>query len=342
MPDLGFRVEAYFLHRRGLLSVFSPQARARLERFGRTADSSALEEAHADTAFAEAAVEAIIRAGVQPARIALIHEALQVGQPVWEELAINIRGSGLYARYDRGDVNVRIPFSAPIAEFETSLVGDFSPEHVVKAASARMHLSGRHRLFLFGYVTAVGSTSATVRLLVIGRRIALDGWGSPYGDRLFVPPEQIQEFEQMSTIDRSERDLQVLLAIPEATIKRRFAEIIWQASIPKDWGGETSDLWAADLHLNGSPRAAVRAAFIFKGPAAFHPMRIADLGKNGDQIDRLFREPADLLILQHCHDIRAEIHNMMEKYAADFRNPRRYSIIDGMSTLRILRAYGKL
>jgi len=342
MPDLGFRVEAYFLHRRGLLSMLSPQARARLERFGRAGDSSPLREAQADAAFAEAAVETISRAGVQPARIALLHGALQVGQPLWEELAINIRGSGLYARYDRGDVNVRIPFSAPIAEFGTRLVGDFSPEHVVKAASARLHLSGRHRLFLFGYVTAVGSISATVRLLVIGRRIAVDGWGSPYADRLFVSPEQIQEFDRMGTIDRSQRDLQVLRTVPEATIKRWFAEIIWQPTIPKDWGGETSDLWTADLHLSGSPPVAVRAAFIFKGPAAFHPMTIADLGKNGDQIDRLFREPADLLILQHCHDIRAEIHNMMEKYAADFRNPRQYSIIDGGSTLRILRAYKKL
>jgi hypothetical protein len=43
------------------------------------------------------------------------------------------------------------------------------------------------------------------------------------------------------------------------------------------------DLWTRMLSINGNP---VRAAFVFKGPAAFRPMKIADLGKNGDQIDR--------------------------------------------------------
>jgi hypothetical protein len=146
----------------------------------------------------------------------------------------------------------------------------------------------------------------------------------------------------MGSIDRTQRDLVALQAIPEVTIKQWFAEIIRQPHVPLDWGGETSDLWTANLHIGGSGRVPVRAAFIFKGPAAFHPMTIADLGRNGDQIDRLFHEPADLLILQHCHHVRAEVHNMMEKYAADFRDPKRYSIIDGVSTLQILRAYGKL
>lgn len=342
MPDTAFRVEPYFIHRRGVLSIVSARARLRLAELGRMGGSSSLEEAQVDTAFAEAAVETIATAGVQPARIALLHGALKVGQPLWEELAINIRGSGLYARFDHGDLNVRIPFSAPLAEFGTRLEGNFSPEHVVKAASARLHLSGRHRLFLFGYVTAIGSTTATVRLLVIGRRIALDGWGTPYGDRLFVHPERIQEFERMVAIEPSQRDLTPLQVIPEATVKQWFAEIIGQPHVPKDWGGETSDLWTANLHIGSTTGVPVRAAFIFKGPAAFHPMTIADLGINGDQIDRLFREPADVLVLQHCHHVRAEVHNMMDKYAADFRNPRRYSIIDGASTLRIFRAYEKL
>jgi hypothetical protein len=44
----------------------------------------------------------------------------------------------------------------------------------------------------------------------------------------------------------------------------------------------------------------ISPAFAFKGPARFHPMTLADLGKDGDQIDRLFSEPADILLLQHC------------------------------------------
>ncbi len=71
-------------------------------------------------------------------------------------------------------------------------------------------------------------------------------------------------------------------------------------------------------------------------------MTIADLGQNGDQIDRLFRETADLLILQHCHLIRAEVRNMMETYASNFRQLRRYSIFDGPTTWQILKAYGRI
>lgn len=335
-------MEPYFIHRRGLLSIASPRAKARLADFERPGGWDSLEEARLDASFAEGAVESIAAAGIRPARIALLHGGLEGGQLMWEELAINIRGHGLYDRYDRGDLGVRIPFGASLTEFGTHLVGDFSPAHVVKAVSARLHLSGRHRLFLLGYVTGVRSRSATVRPLLIGRRISLDSWGTPFADRLFVHPEQIQEFERISAIDRPQEDLEVLRAIPEATIKQWFAEIVGERHVPKDWGGETSDLWTANLHIAGSERIPVRAAFVFKGPAAFHPMTIADLGKNGDQIDRLFHEPAELMILQHCHHVRAQVHNMMEKYAADFRDTKQYSIIDGATTLQILRAYGKL
>jgi len=71
-------------------------------------------------------------------------------------------------------------------------------------------------------------------------------------------------------------------------------------------------------------------------------MTVAALGKPGDQIDRLFSEPADLLILQHCHEIRAAVVNMMETYAFDLRRPRRFMILDGADTARILKGYGML
>ncbi len=38
----------------------------------------------------------------------------------------------------------------------------------------------------------------------------------------------------------------------------------------------------------------------------------------------------------------SEVVNMMETYANDMRRPRRYMILDGGDTARILRAYGKL
>jgi hypothetical protein len=71
-------------------------------------------------------------------------------------------------------------------------------------------------------------------------------------------------------------------------------------------------------------------------------MDVKALGKNGDQIDRLFTEPAELLILQHCHQIKPAVVGMMDAYAHDARRLRSYMIIDGADTGRILRSQGLL
>jgi hypothetical protein len=115
-----------------------------------------------------------------------------------------------------------------------------------------------------------------------------------------------------------------------------FAEILGEPDVPKDWGGEQFDLWTTHLLVEGQP---LRAAFLFKGPAEFKPMTIASLGKNGDQIDRLSSTVADVLVIQHCHSITAPVVNMARVYASDPRHPRRYLMIDGYETIKILRHF---
>jgi hypothetical protein len=68
----------------------------------------------------------------------------------------------------------------------------------------------------------------------------------------------------------------------------------------------------------------------------------ADLGKRGDQLVRLFDEPADLLILQHCHKVETSVIRQMEALAVLPNNPRMYCVIDGADTYRILRGGGYL
>ena len=85
----------------------------------------------------------------------------------------------------------------------------------------------------------------------------------------------------------------------------------------------------------------ISTAFLLKGPAKFHPMTPADLEKNGDQIGRLFDEPADLLVLQHCHEVKTAVRKQMRAYAQRMNQPRQFCIIDGYDTLRILQAYRK-
>jgi hypothetical protein len=128
-------------------------------------------------------------------------------------------------------------------------------------------------------------------------------------------------------------DLKTLKAIPENDVKHAFAELLGVPSVPKDWGGELSDLFSPHLTIGGQ---RVSTAFLFKGPAKFHPMTMADLGKNGDQINRLSMEPADLLVIQHCHEITNPVRGMMRAFAQQFGNLRLYCVIDGYDTLRIL------
>ena len=70
-------------------------------------------------------------------------------------------------------------------------------------------------------------------------------------------------------------------------------------------------------------------------------MTPADLGKNGDKIGRLFDESAELLVLQHCHEVTSAVRKQMRAYAQQMNRPRQFCIIDGYDTIRILRAYNK-
>jgi hypothetical protein len=133
-------------------------------------------------------------------------------------------------------------------------------------------------------------------------------------------------------------DLDALRNIPEREIKKAFAEIIGEPNVPKDWGGERSDLFSDRVRLDDK---RIATALMFKGPAQFAPLTPAGLGKNGDQIDRLFSEPADLLILQHCHEITPAVRGQMRAYAQQIGKLKLFCIIDGYDTLRLLHAYKK-
>jgi hypothetical protein len=158
------------------------------------------------------------------------------------------------------------------------------------------------------------------------------------GSRYF--PDGIDSFSAIRNEAqlRKVSDLSTLKTIAESDIKTAFAEIIGEPDVPKDWGGEKSDLFSTRLILDGD---RISAAFAFKGPSKFVPMTMAHLGKNGDQIERLFSEPARLLVLQHCHVITPPVRAMMRAFAQQVSNLRLFCLIDGYDTLRLLRAYEK-
>lgn len=220
----------------------------------------------------------------------------------------------------------------------------FHAEHLT-SSSSWSELRGQATKFVLALITDVkGETIEAVPYVIadlmpsFGRPASLIG--RQWITKLQVYPEQIDTFERMREVEKPRRkgDLKLLEAIPEAQVKQALAEIIGEPVVPKDWGGERSDLFTTRLWLNGQ---RLSAAFALKGPAKFKPMTMAELGKNGDQIDRLFTEPAELLILQHCHEITPPVRNAMRAYAQRMGDLRLFCVIDGYDTLQLLQAYGK-
>jgi hypothetical protein len=147
----------------------------------------------------------------------------------------------------------------------------------------------------------------------------------------------IEDFDEFAKVKEVEAPLSPLEMkdVSEKAFKICLSQILGD-SIQKDWGGETSDYFSSHIHLNGKRKTA---AFLLKGPSHFAPMTLNHLGKNNDQILRLSREPAQILFVQHSHDISSVVKETLRAFAIQPSNPRRYCFIDGRDSLRLLRAY---
>jgi len=230
------------------------------------------------------------------------------------------------------------------------LLGDGSAERV-EVHYSREHVfasTPRERLesggFMFSIIAEFRSAKNGVIIcdpLIIGQPwLESDGteyqgiewYGSSFYQQFI---EDFDEFTKIASTDELQSP-EPMRWISEAALKSCFAEILGDQA-PKDWGGETSDYFTAHLRLNGR---RVTAAFLFKGPARFEPMDLTHLGKKGDQILRLANEPADVLVVQHCHDILPVVRTTLRAFAVQPSRPRRFCCIDGRDTLRLLKAYG--
>jgi hypothetical protein len=160
-------------------------------------------------------------------------------------------------------------------------------------------------------------------------------WWNRYYYENFI--EDFDEFKKVEEIE-DPKNFDIMKEISESAFKSCIAEIIGDTT-QKDWGGETSDHYSTHIRLN---RKRIKASFIFKGPSRFAPMDLNHLGKNNDQIYRLTKEPADVFFVQHCHDINQAVRETLRAFAVQPSNPRRYCLIDGRDSLRLLKAYNLL
>jgi hypothetical protein len=221
------------------------------------------------------------------------------------------------------------------------LLVEFSKNGLVND-TAYTRLSGSvARLFIFGYITKIGETIRAVPY-IIGDLTLRGGSLAP-----FLTPSlelRLEEVTQFSSIDTewfpSKEELSRLKQVPERQVKELICRLLGEHTVPADWGGEESDLFTANLLIAGKRHTG---AFLLKGPSAYHTMQPKDLGKNGDQIYRLAKIPADVFVVQHCHHIGAAVRHQLEAAALQryFVAPCRFMFIDGLATARLLRAHGE-
>jgi len=219
---------------------------------------------------------------------------------------------------------------------------NYYPEHLT-SDSAWDTLSGRRQLFALAVVDQSEDNTITAIPYVVATLLPdmnkCSIKGIRWSNRLEVFIDGIDSFAlARNELPPSPQDLTLLKNVPEKDIKQAFAEIIGEPTVPKDWGGEKSDLFSTYVTLDNE---RISTAFVFKGPSQFKPMTLAECGKNGNQIDRLFSEPADLSILQHCHEIKPDVRAAMRAYATRIGDLRLFALINGYDTIRLLRAYGK-
>lgn len=128
--------------------------------------------------------------------------------------------------------------------------------------------------------------------------------------------------------------------MPEAKFKAGIARILGEKGSFKDWGGENRDLASTRLRINGKRRIA---AFAFKGPGTSGKLTPSKMGKNGDQIQRLVKCPAEVFIVQYWAQVDDSVLEQLKDLVtlkSYFEDKELwYGVIDGNDSARLIAAY---
>lgn len=170
-------------------------------------------------------------------------------------------------------------------------------------------------------------------------------YNSSYGEIL---PEDIDEFSKMAAIAVTDADewMDAMKKIPEEQIKQAFAGLLAEPT-KKDWGGESNDHFSANVTVADR---RTTAAFLLKGPCGgrlFKEMTLDMCGKKANQVLRLTESDAEISIVQHCHLIGEDVRKTLRSSTVApcgsvSKIARKYCLVDGQATYRILKAYGCL
>jgi hypothetical protein len=151
-----------------------------------------------------------------------------------------------------------------------------------------------------------------------------------------ITVDDIDSFRAVRLIKSTQKPTQML----EKQFKQGVAGIIGESGEFLDWGGEKGDLFSSRLVMRGK---RLSAAFAFKGRGKSGRLTPARLGKNGDQIQRLFSMDAEVFLIQYWEEIDESVLTQMAAFAIarSYATGNRiyYGIIDGSDSSRLISAY---
>jgi hypothetical protein len=153
-----------------------------------------------------------------------------------------------------------------------------------------------------------------------------------------ITVDDVHSFKLVRAIDNPDSNI-VLRRVPEERIKDAFKKIIGETNDFKDWGWERNDLFTNKLRLTGTRKTA---AFAFKGKATQGVLTPKKMGKNGDQVARLFGAEADVFFVVYHGKVDQSIHEQMHAHAVARSLGGRavsYGVIDGDDLNRVSQAY---
>ncbi len=151
--------------------------------------------------------------------------------------------------------------------------------------------------------------------------------------------EHIDQFKAAKTIKNAPKHA---IRVSESSFKEGVKKLIGEKGKFQDWGGESNDLFTNRAMVKGK---RCRCAFAFKGPATRGELTPGKLGKNGDQIQRLFLAPAEIYFVQYHSQIAQSVLEQMKVHATvksvlDNKTIY-YGVMDGVDSDRLVAAYPK-
>lgn len=167
---------------------------------------------------------------------------------------------------------------------------------------------------------------------------------NPTPARALVEMGEIDSFRRMLDVPAAQvAGFANPLDLPERIVKHLLARLLGEPFVPNDWGGEHDDLYTTRVTFDGRPTPT---SFLLKGPGLKGLLTPSRLGKNGDQLTRMLRQPADLFIVQHVGPVSPAVRQQLQD-AIVARRTHGYtaavgSVWDGVDTARLFVAHGYL